>query len=173
MNFFRKAQLYFKKEKFEIFREIIISILFSVLISGFVTAKITSYFESRKTQRQFTYDFGRTFFDNQKYRNISIALEDEYLYGKIDKEATLSEYDLDDYLGLLSDMQSYYEDGFISKELVSDQYGYYICITYQSKFVRSYREKLKQEGFSDSESYSFLDYLVDDLNIKGKDCKKL
>ncbi len=173
MKLLVKAKSYLAKEKFEIFREIFISIIFSAIVSAIVTILITSYFDLRNTRRQFIYDFGRTFFDNPKYRKVSIAIEEQYLYGKEDRISSITEYEIDDYLGLISDMWTYYQDGFISKELIDDQYSYYLCITYNSKLIKDYRKKLQQQGFSNIESYGFLDKIAQALTLKGKNCKEL
>ena len=68
-------------------------------------------------------------------------------------------------------MWTYYKDGFISKELIDDQYGYYLCITINSKFVNDYRKKLLKIGFAEGENYTFLDRMAEELKLKGKDCK--
>lgn len=168
---FTKLKSFFIKNKPEKVREALFTIIISVTISSFVTYYINKKLDDRVTHRKFIFDFSRIYFDNPKYRNVSKAIEDQYLYGKEELLSSVTDYDLDDYLGLISDMWSYYKDDFISKELIDDQYGYYLCITYNSKFVNDYRKRLLTTGFAEGEDYSFLDIMAEELKLKGKDCK--
>ncbi len=149
----------------------IITIIISSIASSLTTYYVNRQIDNRVTYRSFIFDFGRVYFDNPKYRDISKALEEQYLYGKEDELANITDYEIDDYLGLISDIWSFYEDGFITKDLIENQYGYYLCITYKSKFINNYRKKLLTDGFSESESYSFLEDIADELSLKEKNCK--
>jgi len=163
---------YIKNKKFEIIREIIISVAISAIITGLINSYLDIKMDNRISHRQFINEIGRTFFDNEKYRKVSIAIEEEYLYDKRNFLTNITEYEIDDYLGLLNDIWLLYKDGFISQELVYRQFAYYFCITYNSDIVDEYRTKLKKEGFSDLMSYSFLEEVANELGLKSEDCKK-
>lgn len=171
MKFLQKIRFYFAKKDVEIVREIFISIVISTLVSSSIAFYFNKRIDERVANRQFIYDFGRVFLDNPKYRNVSAAIEENYVYGK--SSSPISEYDLDDYLGLLTDMWTYYKDGFISKELLTDQYIYYLCITYNSQIVTNYRDQLRKNGFSEESNYPFLDEMAEELNLKNVDCKRI
>lgn len=173
---------YFRKEKNEIIREVLITILLSAL----VTTLLNFYFDSireRKDQRntakkEFIYNFHRTFFDNLKYRDVSTAIEEQFLYnrGKILKTngGPFTEYQLDDYLGLIYDIWTYTSyEGFVATDIIDYQFTYYICITQQNKEILGYRDRLLQMGFTKEQAYSFLDDMAETLNFKNKDCRKI
>lgn len=168
---FSKLKSFIVKAKPDKLRETLATIIISVTISSFVTYTTDLKLEERVTNRKFIFDFSRVYFDNPKYRNISVAIEEQYLYGKEEKLASISDYDLDDYLGLISDMWSYQEGGYVSQDLINDQYGYYLCLTYNSKFVNDYRKRMLKIGFAEDENYTFLDLMAEKLKFKGKDCK--
>lgn len=183
MIFLKKLKDYIKHERFEIIREILITIIISAVITFALNYYLSNKQDQRISSREFIYEFSRTFFDVPKYRNLSIALEDNYLYGDevkyIDRSRftigknIFSEYELDDYLGLLGDIDSFYRDGFISRGLLDRQYAYYMCIAYKSKEVENYRKKLVDQNFSDTMSYSFLDNIAETLDFVSKDCRSL
>jgi hypothetical protein len=171
MKITRGARTYLKKERFEIVREILLSVVISTLISGSVAFYFNRIIDRRTSRRQFIYDFSRTFTDNPKYRNVSIAIEDQYLYGKEERISEINEYDIDDYLGLVSDMWSFYKDGYVTKEIITDQYGYYLCITYKSELIKNYRSKLTKAGFNKESNYPFLEAMAIDFEFDKYDCK--
>jgi hypothetical protein len=170
-KFLKKTNIFFSR--YEILREIVISIIFGAIASVFVNIISTNYSDAKISYRQFIYEFSRTFTDTPKYRNITSALEDQYLYGNTKLLTTVSDYDLDDYIGLLNTMWNYYKDGYISKDLINDEYGYYYCIVYKSNFVKNYRNRLKQIGFSYGSSYGFLDEVQKELNPDNLKCEVL
>src|SRR4051812_48624434 len=99
-----KIENYIKKEKFEIGREILLSIIISALISSGITFYFNKKMDDRVASREFIYNYSRTFIDNPKYRDVSRALEKDYLYGEQAlnaEEKEISEYDLDDYYALI------------------------------------------------------------------------
>lgn len=167
---------YVKREKFEILREILISILISTIVSAGTTFYLEKKLDERTSKREFMFNFGRVFMDDSKYRNVRIALEDHYLYGRPVLKTNggdIDDYDLDDYILLLYDMTRYYKEGFISKKVFDDFYAYYFCIAYNGSDVTSYRNKLKSLGFSEAMAYDFLDETAHELGLVGKDCKTL
>ena len=165
---------YVKKEKFEIVREVLISIIISSLVLTIFTFYSNKKIDSRIAERQFIYDFGRTFVDTPKYRDIRVAIEENYLYGKdfVNKNAEkFSDYDIDDYLYLLYDIWAFHKQSFISKELLDNQYSYFFCITYNSPEIIKYREKLRKEGFDNA--HNFLDELAEEFDLVGRNCREL
>lgn len=161
-----------------IIKEIFVSIFIAALVSSSV-----SYFFNRKIDRsagsrEFIFNFGRTFFDNPKYRNISITLEESYLHDKekIFKEngGLFSEYEVDDYMGLLYDIYAYGEESLVGYSIIEDQFHYYVCITYQNEEIKNYRKRLIAEGFSEVGAHGFLDDLAERFGIdENYDCKNL
>lgn len=156
----------------EILREVIIAIIISSLVTYWFNLKL----DSRAASRDFIYDFDRTYFDNPKYRNLSIAIEESSVYGRgqilQSNGGQFTDYDMDDYLSLLQDLYVYGEDGLVPYDLINNQFYYYVCVTYVNKEVEGYREKLKREGFSDAGAWGFLDVFAKRLNIsKDSNCK--
>src|SRR3989338_8093038 len=95
---------YLRENRFEIAQQILLSIIVATLVSSSVSYYVNVRLDERVTERQFIYDYSRVFFDDPKYRNVSTALEEEYLYGKkfLKPDGTsFSDYDIDDYLYLL------------------------------------------------------------------------
>jgi hypothetical protein len=184
MGIFRKWHLT-RLEQFEILKEIILTIVISSLVSFAISSYLNKTQDQRVAARQFINSFSRTFFDTPKYRDLSVALEANYLYPdavkfkRIDRDRfglngkIFTEYQLDDYLSLLGDIYSFYTDGFVSKELLDRQYAYYVCVAYNDKVVKDYRAELLLDGFSKNLNYSYLDDLAGLLGVKNKDCKKL
>lgn len=169
---------FIKKEKFEIGREVIISIFIAAIVSASVSFYFDRVLDTRTSKRQFFYEFSRTFFDNPQYRNVSIALEEQYLYsrGKIlsANGGPFSDYDIDNYLYFLYDLYSFADEDLISYDLVSEQYSYYVCITYNNPEIRGYRDRLLKEGFSDWQAIGYLDDFAKILKIsKDTNCKAL
>jgi hypothetical protein len=161
-----------------IFKEIIVS----VFIAAFVSSVISYYFNKKidraVANREFIFNFSRTFFDNPKYRNISIAIEEAYLDDKVKifkrNGGQFSDYDIDDYLSLLYDLYAYGEESLVDYSIIDDQFHYYICITYQNKEIREYRKSLIKQGFSKEGAYGFLDDLATRFGINDScNCKKL
>ena len=115
-------------------------------------------------------------FDNPKYRDISIALEEQYLYGR-GKIFTInggkfSDYDIDNYLYFFYDLYSFADEDLISYKLASEQYAYYVCITYNNSEIQDYRNRLLNAGFSDWQAVGYLEDFVNILGIsKSTDCK--
>lgn len=173
MNLLKRAKSYLAKEQFEIFREIILSIVISSVISTSFGFYFNKRIDERIAQREFTYEFGKTFSDNTKYRNVRLAIEDQYLHNATDRATLIDDYDIDDYLGLLSNMWGYYKDGFITEELLKDQYEYYLCITYNSQLTNEFLTRLKKQGFSQESSYPFLEEMAIQLKLKNKNCRDI
>ncbi len=71
---------------------------------------------------------------------------------------------------LLYDMYAFYKEGFISKELVDNQYSYFFCIIYNSPEINKYRTKLRNEEFLNA--HNFLDDIAKEFNLINKDCKE-
>jgi hypothetical protein len=151
-------------------------------IASIVSASISFYFEkkidNRTSKRQFFYDFSRTFFDNPNYRKISIALEEQYLYGRgkifIRNGGKFSDYDIDNYLYFLYDLSSFAEQDLISYTLVEEQYAYYVCVTYINPEIQGYRNRMLKQGFSDWQAIGYLESFAKLLGIsKTSDCKAL
>ncbi len=169
---------YLKKEKYTILKEFIFTIIFASIISltvGFILNKDS---DSRVADRQVIYDLSRTFFDNQKYRDISTAIEEQYLYdrGPIFQinGGRFSDYEIDDYLYFLYDLNSIASHDFVDYSVVGSQYSYYVCITYNNKEIQQYRERLLNEGFSDDLANGFLEDLANNLGIShDTSCKLL
>lgn len=165
---------YLEQNKFEIGREIIISIIISSLIGGSIAFYFNKKIDERIASRQFIYEYSRTFFDNQKYRNISVALENQYLYKErfvTPQGQNFNDYDIDDFYSLIYDIWSFYKEGFISKKLLNEQYVYYLCVIYNAPETKTYRAKLKTEGFTDN--YNFLDDIAKEFELNNKDCKTI
>jgi hypothetical protein len=174
MSFFAGARKYLGKEKFEISRELLISILISALVIASFTYASDRRIDNRIAARQFVYDYGRTFIDNPKYRDLSVAMEDEYLYGKEFQRTSgkkFNDYEVDDYLYLMNDIWSFYKDGFVSKEMLSEQYLYFLCVSVNSPSVQQYRSKLQGEGFTGS--HEFLDEASEEFKLTGTNCRKV
>ena len=156
-----------------LFKDIVVSIFIAALVSSAISYFFNKSIDRAAANRDFIYNFSRTFFDNPKYRNISIAIEESYLYnkGKILKRngGPFSDYDIDDYLSLLYDLYAYGEESLVDYDIIKDQFFYYVCITYQNKEIQEYRKKLKKdEGFSDEIAFGFLDDFAARLGIS--DC---
>src|SRR6185369_14587321 len=140
MTLLKRFKDYWAQERFEILREILLTILISALVAFIFNSYEAKTQDQRVSAREFVNSFSRTFFDNEKYRQLSVALEASYLYGEEPQDInrdqfvidgkTFNEYQLDDYLGLLGDIYSFYKGGFVSKDLLDRQYAYYVCITY-------------------------------------------
>lgn len=167
---------YVKKEKFEIGREVIISILISATISASITYWFNNRIDKSIANREYIYNFSRTFFDNQKYRQVSVALEENYLYnrGPIMKSngGILDDYQIDDYLTHLTELYLFGEQGFVSFELLNSQFGYYVCITHQNREIQEYMIRLKSLGFENPSGT--IDQLVKEMDISSKtDCRKI
>lgn len=176
MKLFKISENYLFKNGSEILREIIISIIFASLVGATVSYFFDYKLDRRVAHREFIYNFNRTFFDNQKYRNISTAIEEQYLYnrGNILKVngGNFTDYEIDDYLGLFYDIWNYGEDRFVSESLIDRQFAYYVCITYQNKEIKEYRNRLEKEGFSKESAFDFLDDFAEDLRINNEtNCK--
>ncbi|HBT80950.1 MAG: hypothetical protein UT43_C0029G0009 [Parcubacteria group bacterium GW2011_GWC1_39_29] len=167
---------YVKRERFEILREIIISVLISTIVSAGAAFYLEKKMDERASKREFIFNFSRVFMDDPKYRSVRIAIEDQYLYGRPvlkSNGGNIDDYAMDDYIMLVYDIIQYYKEGFISKEVFDDFYSYYFCITYNSIDIKGYRNKLRIQGFSDAMAYNFLDETAQDLGLKNKDCKAL
>lgn len=175
-----KLKMRIKKEALGIGKVIFVSIIIPSLVSALVSFYVGETLDTRTSKRQFFYEFSRTFFDNPKYRDISIALEEQYLYGKgkifasSGKEGKFRDYDIDDYLGFFYDVYSLADEDLIPYSLVSDQYGYYVCITYKNPEIQAYRERLLKKGFSKNQALGYLEDFANLLDItKNTDCKTL
>ena len=154
----------------------IISIIIPIMVSSFVTFYLNNKLDQKTASREFIYNFSRVFFDNPKYRNISIALENSYLYGETpvleENGGQFSDYEIDDYLSLIYDLYAYGEEGLVPYRIIDDQFHYHICITYNNEEIKEYRNRLKREGFSDESAYSYFDDFASKLKIEdGDDCK--
>ena len=165
------------KEK-PIVKEIVVSIFIAALISSAVSYFFNKSIDRDVANRDFIFNFSRTFFDNPKYRDISIAIEESYLYnkGQIFKEngGSFSDYDIDDYLSLLYDLYAYGEESLIKYDIIDDQFHYYVCVTYQNKEIRDYRKRLISQGYSDAAAHGFLDDLAKRFGIdESYNCKNL
>ncbi len=171
MIIIKSLSSYWKKEQFDIYREIILTIIISAVVSGCLNLYLDSKMDDRISYRQVMYDFEKRFFDNPKYRNISVYIEEDYLGEKI-TVPTPTDYELDDYLGLLNNIWLFYHDGFVSKELINRQYWYYFCITYNSPLVKKYTGTISNQDFEKESNYVLLlSSVIKDLDLDGKDCK--
>ncbi len=170
-----KLKSYLKKYREDIVREVIVTLVIGGLISFGFNFLAGIKIDKRVAERQVLYEFERTFFDNQKYRNISTAIEEQYLYNKgILREINggeFTDYDIDDYLGLLFDIWSYERDRLVYKDFINNQFGYYLCITYNNKEIKEYRSYLNSIGFTDYGSWGFLDDLANENGYIENDCK--
>jgi hypothetical protein len=168
---------YIRKERFEIVREILISILVSTMISAGITFYFNKSLDKRVSSRQLIYDFSRTFFDNPKYRNISIAIEEQFLGSKKpilkSNGGLTSDYELDDYLGFLYGLYSYGKDRLVPYSVIEDQFSYYVCITYHNGEIQDYNGGLADQGFSKPLANGYLDDFAKKLKIENiEDCKE-
>jgi len=159
-------------------KEIIISIFIAAVVSSTISYLFSRDLDRRTANRDFVFNFSRIFFDNPKYRDLSTAIEESYLYGstKVLKVngGDFSDYDVDDYLSLLYDLYAYGEESFVDYNIIDDQFHYYVCITYQNREIRNYRERLISQGFSDSAAHGFLDEFAERLGIDSSyNCKNL
>jgi len=157
---------------------IVIPIFISVVLSSTISYFINTNFERHSANRDFIFNFSRVFFDNPKYRNLSIALEEAYVYKKgiIFKSngGSFTDYEVDDYLSLLYDLYAYGEESLVKYDIIDDQFHYYVCIAYQNQEIRDYRKRLASKGFSRSASHGFLDDFALKLGINDVcDCKQL
>ncbi len=167
---------YLKKEKFVIGKEIIISIVVSALVSSIISFNFDKIVDTRTTKRQLIYEYSRTFSDNPKYRNISTAIEEQYLYsrGKIFtiNGGDFSDYDIDDYLYFLYDIYALGEEKLIGYTALANQFAYYVCITFNNQEIKEYRERLLKEGFSDELANGFLIDFAKSIGISEEtNCK--
>jgi len=163
---------YLKREKFEIARELVISVLIATLVSSGFSYYLNVRLDERITERQFIYDYSRIFYDNPKYRDVSIAIEQEYLQERpfLRRDGTtFSEYDIDDYLYLLQEIWSFYQIGYISENVLKEQYKYFICVTFNSPSVQKYRRSLDTRGFANAHDY--LDEMAKELGVENIDCR--
>ncbi len=153
---------------------ILYSIIIPAIVAGFVAYSFDSKIDRNVSSREFLYNFNRTFLDNPKYRNISISLEKSYLkepQGDYNFRKTFTDYEIDDYLSLMSELYLYGEEGYIQYDLIGEQFGYYICITYNSEEIKNYTKELENENFEDP--FEFISNLANKLGIyEGYDCKK-
>lgn len=159
-------------------KEITVSIFIAALVSSTISYFFSKNIDRSVASRDFIFNFSRTFFDNPKYRNISIAIEESYLYnkGKIFQEngGPFTGYEIDDYLGLLYDLYTYGEESLVGYSIIENQFYYYVCVTYQNEEIRNYRKKLLAEGFSEVGAHGFLDDLAKKFDINdGRNCKNL
>src|SRR5687767_6907588 len=143
----------FPKDKLKLFLSFIILSVIIPLISGaFGAYYFDSKINQKDAQRNFIYNFNRTFFDNPKYRDISIALEEQYLYGKGKifqiNGGMFNDYQVDDFLGILHDFYLYGESNLVAYSLIDNEFSYYLCIVYINDEIIDYRERLKKLGFS-------------------------
>jgi len=176
--YFEKLKSYLKKEQFSIGRDLLLSIVLTTLVSSALTFYVNRALDTRVSSRQLIYDFSRTFFDNPKYRAMSTAIEESYLYGKGAVLKTnggkFTDYDLDDYLYFLDDLYTYGEEGLVSYNLIYRQFAYYVCLTYNHKEVQAYSQKLRDEGFSTELSNGFLENFARKLGVTDKtNCRTL
>jgi hypothetical protein len=159
-------------------KDIIVPILISVVLSSAISYLINIKIDRYAANRDFIFNFSRVFFDNPKYRNLSVALEESYVYqkGNIFKVngGSFSDYDVDDYLGLLYDLYAYGEESLVKYGIIDDQFHYYVCIAYQNKEIRDYRKRLSSQGFSKTAAHGFLDDFAAKLGINDScNCKDL
>src|SRR3990167_1131919 len=77
-----RIRLWINEEEIKDIDEAIITILVATIVSTSISFYFDTALDTRTSKRQFFYEFSRTFFDNPKYRDISIALEEQYLYGR-------------------------------------------------------------------------------------------
>lgn len=172
-NFFNYLKTFISKP---IVKEIVVSIFISALVSSAIAYKFSKQIDQGVANRDYVYNFSRTFFDNPKYRDISIALEEKYLY---DRGSTMqanggkfTDYQIDDYLTHLTELYLFGNEGFISFDLLNYQFGYYICITYNNQEIQGYIKRLKSIGFTNP--YKTLDYLAEKMDITPQtDCKQI
>jgi len=169
---------HFLKEliKKPIVKEVVVSIFISALVSSAIAYKFSKQIDQGVANRDYVYNFSRTFFDNPKYRDISVALEEEYLYGKglimLANGGIFTDYQIDDYLTHLTELYLFGDEGFVSFDLLNYQFGYYVCVTYNNQEIKEYIERLKSIGFTNP--YKTLDYLVEEMDITPQtDCKKI
>ncbi|PIQ86557.1 MAG: hypothetical protein COV74_04050 [Candidatus Omnitrophica bacterium CG11_big_fil_rev_8_21_14_0_20_45_26] len=163
-------------------KPIVKEILISIFVAAFISSAISYIFNKRidrdSASRDFIFNFSRIFFDNPKYRDVSIAIEEAYLTkaGQIleDNGGRFSDYEIDDYLGLLYDIYAYGEESLAKDKVIANQFQYYVCITYLNKEIRNYRNRLIKEGFSEELAHGFLDDLAARFGIdNSSDCKRL
>src|SRR3989344_1374118 len=164
--FFQKIRLILSKP---IVKEIIVSIFIAALVSSTISYFFNKNLDRSVANREFIFNFSRAFFDNPKYRNISVALEESYLYdkGKVFKEngGAFTDYEIDDYLSLLYELYAYGEESLVQYDIIEDQFHYYVCVTYQNKEIRDYRNRLIIQGFSEVGAHGFLDDLATKFGI--------
>lgn len=170
--------LHFLKKLIEkpIIKEIVVSIFISALVSSAIAYKFSKQIDQGVANRDYIYNFSRTFFDNPKYRDVSVALEEKYLYNKgpimLANGGKFTDYQVDDYLTHLTELYLFGDEGFISFDLLNYQFGYYVCITYNNQEIQEYIKRLKSIGFTNP--YKTLDYLAEEMDITSKtDCKKI
>jgi len=161
-----------------IVKEIFISIFIAALVSSTISYFFNKNIDRSVANRDFIFNFSRAFFDNPKYRDISIALEESYLYGKgkvfKDNGGTFTDYEVDNYLSLLYDLYAYGEESLVQYDIIEDQFHYYVCITYQNEEIRDYRKRLRLQGFSEAGAHGFLDDLAERFGINDSyNCKNL
>ena len=175
MNLSPEIEKQLKKERFGTVKEVVISIIISSLLGGIVSYYVSRNVAQRIAHREFIRDFNIRFFDNPKYRNISIALEEQYLYGKGNifkiNSGPFTDYDVDDYLYLLHDVWSLGESKLIGESFVDDNFRYFVCVTYNNKEIQDYRRRLREEGFIDD--HLFLDDFANRVGVAGKNCREL
>lgn len=170
---FQKIKLFLTKP---IVKEIVVSIFISALVSSAIAYKFTKSIDEGVANRDYIYSFSRTFFDNPKYRDISVALEESYLYNKGPvmqvNGGKFTDYQLDDYLTHLTELYLFGDEGFVSFDLLNYQFGYYVCITYNNQEIQGYIKRLKSLGFKDP--YKTLDYLAEEMEITPRtNCKEI
>ncbi len=158
--------------------KLLLVIFIPIFVSGLVTFYFNAKLDMRASQREFIYNFGRTFFDNSKYRNISIAIEDSYLHNNRNilevNGGEFTDYEIDDYLNLLQELYLYGEEGFLSYDLIENRFDYYVCITHHNKEIQGYLKRLaSEEGFvEEGGTYSFLEEFAQKLGVADKkDCR--
>ena len=176
----KKNILIFPKEFFAkpIVKDLVVTIFIAALVSSSLSYFFTKKINQATADRDFIFNFDRTFYDNAKYRKVSIAIEESYLDGgkKIFKAngGHFSDYEVEDYLFLLYDLYAYGEESLVKYKMIDDQFHYYVCLAHQNKEIRDYRKELIAQGFSKTAAFGFLDDLATKLGIHdSSDCKNL
>jgi hypothetical protein len=166
---------YWDHEKFEILREILVSVIVAALVASLFNFYADNKIDQKTSQRQLAYDFSRTFFDNPKYRNVSIAVEEQYIDGRgnvwTGRNGPFDDYVIDDYLGLLNDIWTYDNEGLAPEHFVEDQFDYYFCITYHNADIQAYRSYLHETGYTPEAAWGYLEDVAKKYDFKNSDCR--
>ena len=92
----------------------------------------------------FILKFNRGFFDNNITKKIIPIIEEKTPLLK-ENGGSLSDYDLDDFLGYFELMSKFEKNGIIDLELIDETFGHYISLSWQNEEISKYIDELRKD----------------------------